>query len=136
MTQTSFLILSLRRAIITSTALLQDALGHATCHIEHAVNTALPPTRTATSARRDVDTHLSIVSQGTKRWIFRVSERLSLKFLSELQLRKLAVASISTHDALTSVKKIMGLEGSTHHVSIVFALALEETMVETDSRQR
>ena len=128
--------LSLHQAITTCTASHQVVRGHETFHTERAANTALQLTRTATSAKSDVVTHLSTVCQEMKRWIFRVSERLSLKFHSELQLRRLAIVTTSTHDARTSVKKIMGLEGCTHRASIVFALALEETMVETDSRQR
>ena len=122
--------------ITTSAAQHQDARGHETFHTEHAASTALQLTRTVISAKSDVVTHLSTVCQGMKRWIFRVSERLSLKFHSALQLRRPAIATISTHDARTSVKRTMGLEGCTHRASIVFALATEGTMVETDSRQR
>ena len=128
--------LSHHQVITSCIASHQDVRGHETFHTEHAASTALQPTRTVISAKSDVVTHLSTVLQEMKRWIFRVSERLSLKFHSVLQLRRPAIATISTHDASTSVKNLMGLEGCTHRASTAFVQAIEGTMVWTDSRQR
>ena len=121
--------LSRHQVITTCTASHQDVRGHETFHTEHAASTALQLTHTVISAKSDVVTHLSTVCQGMKRWIFRVSERLSLKFRSELQSHRLDIDTTSILVAHISVRKIMVLEGCTHRASTASGSAIEETMV-------